>query len=100
MRPAGDSTVTGGAVMGRVLRRCGVSPCELATRMGVPEAHVEAWMHGDPPPSVVHAVAQACSTDLAAVLVEPDSDPPIHCLHCGRSSNVSIGWASSRAVRH
>jgi hypothetical protein len=62
-------------VIERVLRRSGVSAHELATRLGVAEGQVAAWIHGDPPLSVVDSVAQACSTDLARVLAEPEPDP-------------------------
>jgi hypothetical protein len=67
--------VTGGAVIERVLLRSGVSAHELAVRLGVTEGQVAAWIHGDPPLSVVDSVARACSTDLATVLAEPDPDP-------------------------
>jgi hypothetical protein len=62
-------------VIGTILRRSGVSAGELARRLGVAEAQVDAWLHGDPPLSVVDSVARACSTDLAAVLSEPEPDP-------------------------
>ena len=55
--------------------RSGVSSSELARRLGVSEAQVDAWVHGDPPLSVVDSAARACSTDLAAVLAEPEPDP-------------------------
>jgi hypothetical protein len=67
--------VTGGAVIGRILRRSGVSASELASRLGVGEAQVDAWLHGDPPLSVVDSAARACSTDLAKALAEPEPDP-------------------------
>jgi transcriptional regulator with XRE-family HTH domain len=67
--------VTGGAVIDRILRRSGVSVAELAKRLGVTEGQVVAWVHGDPPLSVVDSAARACSTDLARVLAEPDPDP-------------------------
>src|ERR1022692_2326841 len=70
-----DQTVTGGAVIGRILRRSGVSAGELAMRLGIAEGQVAAWMRGDPPLSVVDSVAHACSMDLAAVLAEPEPDP-------------------------
>jgi hypothetical protein len=70
-----DQTVTGGAVIDRVLRRSGVSADELARRLGVAEGQVAAWIQGDPPLSVVDSVARACSTDLARVLAEPEPDP-------------------------
>jgi hypothetical protein len=70
-----DQTVTGGAVIARVLRRSGVSAHELAIRLGVAEGQVATWIHGDPPLSVVDSVARACSTDLARVLAEPEPDP-------------------------
>jgi transcriptional regulator with XRE-family HTH domain len=60
-----DQIVTGGAVIDRILRRSGISACELARRLGVAKGQVAAWVHGDPPLSVVDAVARACSTDLA-----------------------------------
>ena len=59
----------------RVLRRSGVSGHELAVRLGVADGQVEAWIHGDPPLSVVDSVARACLTDLAGVLAEPEPDP-------------------------
>lgn len=59
----------------RILRRSGVSASELARRLGVAEGQVAVWVHGDPPLSVVDAVARACSTDLARVLAEPEPDP-------------------------
>lgn len=68
-------TVTGGAVIERVLRRSGVSADELARRLGVAQGQVAAWIRGDPPLSVVDSVARACSTDLARVLAEPEPDP-------------------------
>ena len=67
--------MTGGAVIGRILRRSGVSPAELARRLGIAEGQVADWMRGDPPLSVVDTVAHACSADLAAVLAEPEPDP-------------------------
>ena len=70
-----DQTVTGGAVVGRILQRSGVSAGELARRLGIGEGQVAAWMRGDPPLSVVDSVAHACSVDLAAVLAEPEPDP-------------------------
>jgi hypothetical protein len=70
-----DQTVTGGAVIGRILRRSGVSAGELAVRLGIGEGQVAEWMRGDPPLSVVDSVARACSMDLAAVLAEPEPDP-------------------------
>jgi transcriptional regulator with XRE-family HTH domain len=70
-----DQTVTGGAVIGRILRRSGVSASELARRLGVPEGQVAAWAQGDPPLSVVDSVARACFTDLAKTLAEPEPDP-------------------------
>jgi len=70
-----DQTVTGGAVIGRILRRSDVSASELARRLGITEAQVGAWLQGDPPLSVVDSVARACSTDLAKVLAEPEPDP-------------------------
>lgn len=70
-----DQTVTGGAVIGRILRRSGVSASELARRLGIAEGQVGAWVRGDPPLSVVDSVARACSTDLAKVLTEPEPDP-------------------------
>jgi len=70
-----DQTVTGGAVIGRILRRSGVTASELARRLGVPEGQVGAWVQDDPPLSVVDSVARACSTDLAKVLAEPEPDP-------------------------
>jgi transcriptional regulator with XRE-family HTH domain len=62
-------------VVGAILRRSGVSVDELASRMGVAEAQVQAWANGDPPLSVVDSVARACSMDLAKVLAEPEPDP-------------------------
>jgi len=70
-----DQIVTGGAVINAILRRSGVSPNELASRLGVAEAQVQAWANGDPPWSVVDSVARACSMDLAKVLAEPEPDP-------------------------
>ena len=70
-----DQSVTGGAVISRILRRSGVSAGELARRMGLAEGQVGAWMDGGPPLGVVDAVARACSADLAAVLAEPEPDP-------------------------
>jgi transcriptional regulator with XRE-family HTH domain len=70
-----DQTVTGGAVIDRILRRSGVSVPELARRLGVTQGQVAAWVQGDPPLSVVDSVARACSTDLARVLAEPEPDP-------------------------
>ena len=70
-----DQTVTGGAVIGTILRRSGVSADEVARRLGVTEAQIQAWARGDPPLSVVDSVARACSTDLARVLAEPEPDP-------------------------
>jgi hypothetical protein len=70
-----DQIVTGGAVIDRILRRSGISTSELARRLGVAEGQVAAWVHGDPPLSVVDSVARACSTDLATVLAEPEPDP-------------------------
>lgn len=67
--------MTGGAVIQQILRRSGVTVPELVSRLGVAEGQVAAWMAGDPPLSVVDAVARACSTDLARVLAEPDPDP-------------------------
>jgi transcriptional regulator with XRE-family HTH domain len=67
--------VTGGTAIDRILRRSGVSPSELAGRLGVAEGQVAAWVNGDPPLSVVDAVARACSVDLARVLAEPEPDP-------------------------
>ncbi|MGH7192236.1 MAG: hypothetical protein ACREJM_01740 [Candidatus Saccharimonadales bacterium] len=61
-------------MIGRILLRSGVSADELARRLGVAEGQVAAWMSGDPPLSVVDAVARACSTDLASVLAEPEPD--------------------------
>jgi hypothetical protein len=66
--------VTGGAVIGTILRRSGVSAGEVARRLGVAEGQIQAWAHGDPPLSVVDSVARACSTDLARVLAEPEPD--------------------------
>src|SRR5450755_5025183 len=43
-----DQTVTGGAVIGRILQRSGVSASELARRLGVPEGQVGAWGQGVP----------------------------------------------------
>lgn len=62
-------------MIGRILRRSGVSADELARRLGVAEGQVGAWLSGDPPLSVVDSVARACSTDLARVLAEPEPDP-------------------------
>lgn len=70
-----DQSVTGGAVISRILRRSGVSAGELARRLEIPEAQVGAWLQGDPPLSVVDSVARACSTDLARILAEPEPDP-------------------------
>jgi DNA-binding transcriptional regulator YdaS (Cro superfamily) len=67
--------VTGGDVLRRILRRCDLSAGELAGRMGVTESQVAAWIHGDPPLSVVNSAAEACSADLAAVIAEPEPDP-------------------------
>lgn len=58
----------------KVLRHSGVSAHELAIRLGVAESQVAAWIHGDPPLSVVDSVARACSADLARVLAEPEPD--------------------------
>jgi transcriptional regulator with XRE-family HTH domain len=62
-------------VIGRILRRSGVSAAELAGRLGVGDRQVADWIRGDPPLSVVDAVARACSADLARVLAEPEPDP-------------------------
>jgi hypothetical protein len=70
-----DRLVTGGAVITRILWRSGIPADELARRLGVAEAQVAAWIHGDPPLSVVDSVAIACSTDLASVIAEPEPDP-------------------------
>jgi transcriptional regulator with XRE-family HTH domain len=70
-----DQTVTGGAVISRILRRSGVSASELARRLMVGEGRVADWIRGDPPLSVVDSVAHACSTDLSVVLAEPEPDP-------------------------
>jgi hypothetical protein len=70
-----DQSVTGGGVIGTILRRSGVSSSELARRLGVSEAQVDAWMRADPPLSVVDSAARACSTDLGVVLAEPEPDP-------------------------
>ena len=43
--------------------------------MAVSEAQCAQWMAGDPPFSVVSAAAEACGTDLATVLAEPDPGP-------------------------
>jgi hypothetical protein len=67
--------VTGGVVISAILRRSGVSADELASRLGVPEAQVQAWVKGDPPLSVVDSIARACSMNLAKVLAEPEPDP-------------------------
>lgn len=61
-------------MIGRILRRSGVSASDVAARLGVDEGDVADWMRGDPPLSVVDAVACACGTDLAAVLGEPEPD--------------------------
>jgi transcriptional regulator with XRE-family HTH domain len=70
-----DRIVTGGEVIGRILRRSGVSPSELAGRLGIAEAQVGIWLQGDPPLSVLDAVARACSTDLSKIFAEPEADP-------------------------
>jgi DNA-binding transcriptional regulator YiaG len=64
--------VTGGAVIGKILRHSGVSAGELARRLGVSEGQVVVWLRGDPPLSVVDDIARACGTDLAVVLAEPE----------------------------
>jgi hypothetical protein len=43
--------------------------------MGVGDRQVADWIRGDPPLSVVDAVARACSADLARILAEPEPDP-------------------------
>jgi hypothetical protein len=70
-----DQAVTGGAVIGTILRRSGVTAGDLAARLGVSERQVAAWVQGDPPLSVVDSVARVCSTELAKVLAEPEPDP-------------------------
>jgi transcriptional regulator with XRE-family HTH domain len=70
-----DQTVTGGAVIGRILQRSGVTASELARRLGVRDGQVIAWAQGDPPLSVVDSIARACSLDLAKILAEPEPDP-------------------------
>ncbi len=67
--------MTGGAVIGTILRRSGVSPAELAGILGITEGQVADWAQGDPPLSVVDTVARACSVSLAAILAEPEPDP-------------------------
>ena len=62
-------------MISRIVRRSGVSAGELARPMGVAEGQVGAWMDGDPPLSMVDAVARPCAADLAAVLAEPEPDP-------------------------
>jgi transcriptional regulator with XRE-family HTH domain len=67
--------VTGGQVIGVIMRRQGVSVSELAGRLGVSDGQVVAWMRGDPPLSIVDSVARACATELAAVLADLGPDP-------------------------
>jgi transcriptional regulator with XRE-family HTH domain len=73
--PGYDRRVTGGQVIGMIVRRQGVSVSELAGRLGVSDGQVVAWMRGDPPLSVVDSVARACDIELAAVLADLDPDP-------------------------
>jgi hypothetical protein len=73
--PGYDRTVTGGQVIGMIMQRQAVSVSELASRLGVSDGQVVAWMRGDPPLSVVDSVARACATDLAAVLADCEPDP-------------------------
>jgi hypothetical protein len=67
--------VTGGQVIGIIMRRQGVSVAELGSRLAVSDGQIVAWVRGDPPLSVVDSVARACGTDLASVLAELKPDP-------------------------
>ncbi len=73
--PRYDRSVTGGQVIGMIMRRHGVSVSELAGRLGVSDGQIVAWMRGDPALSVVDSVARACATDLATALMELKPDP-------------------------
>jgi transcriptional regulator with XRE-family HTH domain len=67
--------VTGGQVIGMIMQRQGVSVSELASRLGVSDGQIVAWVRGDPPLSVVDSVARACDADLAVVIAEFKPEP-------------------------